>query len=283
MSQKLIEAPVLKNLKSLKLGANQTAFAWLGQAGFALYGRETLILVDPFLSEYPGRQVKAAFDPAQASGVHVVLCTHEHLDHFDSEAVSALSKSSPDAVFVVPAPIVGMVSSLGIEPDRIRAAQPGQPITLGNLAVHPVPAAHGVEVADAYNFGHELSGGQYRYLGYVLDSGVRTYHSGDTILYEDMVKTLKALDVEVAFLPINGRSREREAEGLVGNLNEQEAAQLAADIGADVLVPMHYDMFASNPGRPDLVVEIVRRAHLQLTVVVPTHYKPFVLTSARTR
>jgi len=281
MSQKLIEAPVLKSLRNLRLSANQTAFIWLGQAGFAMYGRQTLILVDPFLSECPGRQVAAAFDPAQGAGVDVVLCTHEHLDHFDNEAVRSLSKASPDAVFVVPSPILHMVSSLGIDRGRIRAAQPGQPIRLGNLEINPVPASHGVEVADAYNFGHQLSNGKYRYLGYVLDSGVRTYHSGDTILYENMVETLKDLDVEVAFLPINGRSPEREAEGLVGNLNEHEAAQLAADIDAEVLVPMHYDMFAGNPGRPDLVVEIVRRLHPQLAVVVPTHFKPFVLTSIR--
>src|SRR5205807_1374366 len=121
-------------------------------------------------------------------------------------------------------------------------------IVLGEARVTPVPASHGVHVADAYSFG--LVPGEHRYLGYVVElDGVRVYHAGDTIRYDRMAERLRALAVDVALLPINGRSPEREAQDLVGNLDAREAADLAADVGIATIVPMHYELFARNSGR----------------------------------
>jgi L-ascorbate metabolism protein UlaG (beta-lactamase superfamily) len=142
-----------------------------------------------------------------------------------------------------------------------------------------VPAAHGDEPADAYGFGFELSGGLYRYLGYVFDlDGVHLYHAGDTILYEGIESRLAALRVDVALLPINGRDADREAQGIVGNLDEAEAVRLAAAIGADVLVPMHHDMFAANLGAPERVVALARHGAPKTSVVVLAHGRIFVYT-----
>jgi L-ascorbate metabolism protein UlaG (beta-lactamase superfamily) len=124
----------------------------------------------------------------------------------------------------------------------------------------------------------------YRYLGYVIDDGwVRVYHAGDTVAYAGMADRLRDLRVEVALLPINGRDHYREAAGIVGNLDHREAATLAADAGADVLVPMHYDMFAGNQGYPAHLIDVVRREHPRLSVIVPTRERPFVYATARTR
>jgi L-ascorbate metabolism protein UlaG (beta-lactamase superfamily) len=40
-----------------------------------------------------------------------------------------------------------------------------------------------------------------------------------------------------------------------GNLDGAEAAQLAKDIGAKLVVPCHYDMFAFNTESPALFVQ----------------------------
>ena len=45
-------------------------------------------------------------------------------------------------------------------------------------------------------------------------------------------------------MPISGRR----ADAAPGNFEVAEAAQLAEDVGARWLVPMHYGMFASNTG-----------------------------------
>src|SRR5207244_10642571 len=182
-----------------------------------------------------------------------------------------IAAASPDARFVVPRPIVNLVAGLGIREERVVGLQPGEPLEVDGVVVHAVPAGHGVEVADAYSFGQELSGGLYRYLGFVLDlGGVRVYHAGDTIGYEGMADRLRALHPEVALLPINGRDdfRERVA-GMVGNMDHREAAALAAAIGVDLLVPMHHDMFAANLGYPAHLVDVIEREHPGLPVLVP--------------
>src|SRR5436853_257036 len=81
--------------------------------------------------------------------------------------------------FVVPAPVVDQVTALGLGADRVLGAEVDVPLSIGAAHVTPIPARHGVEMADAYTFGQELSGGKYRYLGYVVElNGVRVYHGG---------------------------------------------------------------------------------------------------------
>jgi L-ascorbate metabolism protein UlaG (beta-lactamase superfamily) len=131
-------------------------------------------------------------------------------------------------------------------------------IVIGAARIVPVPARHGATMADAYTFGQELSGGLYRYLGYVIElAGVRIYHAGDTIAYDGMSERLRDLHVDLALLPINGRTPEREGRGLVGNLGPAEAADVAAEAGIPALVPMHHDTIDGNTGS---VAEL--RAHI---------------------
>jgi len=256
--------------------------AWLGQAGFILRAGPATALIDPFLSPYSGREYESSLAPGRVEGVDVVLCTHEHVDHFDADAAPAIAKASPAGVFVVPTPIVDMVTEVGIPGDRVVGMQPGQTLELAGLSIRAVPAMHGVTMEDAYGFGEELSGGLIRFLGYVVDAGgARLFHAGDTIHYAGMETILRELSVDLAMLPINGRDPEREARGIVGNLSEREAAWLAGAMAAEVVVPMHYDLFARNRGYPSRLVESIQRDHPGVHVVVPTRDVPFVWSAGR--
>lgn len=274
----------LERLRRLAVPEGAVGLAWLGQAGFILRGSGATALVDPFLAPYEGREYQSGLAPAQAEGIDVVLCTHEHVDHFDADSAPAIAAASPGAVFVVPTPIVDMVTEAGIAPDRVIGLQPGETVELAGLMVRAVPAMHGVTMEDAYGFGESLSGGLVRFLGYVVDAGpVRLYHAGDTIHYEGMERMLHGLEIDVAMLPINGRDPEREERGIVGNLSEREAAWLAKEIGAGVVVPMHYDLFARNRGYPAHLVQSVERDHPGVSVLVPAREEPFVWSSGRSR
>src|SRR6185369_3818494 len=72
--------------------------------------------------------------------------------------------------------------------------------------------------------------------------------SGDTLLYEGMAEKLAGFGVDVALLPINGDFPER---CVAGNLNGREAARLAKEIGADVVIPCHFEMFEFNTATPE--------------------------------
>jgi L-ascorbate metabolism protein UlaG (beta-lactamase superfamily) len=269
-------------LRALDLAPGTVALWWLGQAGFAVRAGGLVLLLDPFLAPMAERLSPPAFDPRDATDVDLVTCSHEHYDHLDLASLPVIARASPGARFVMPRPLVDAVAAVGVPRDRIVGAQPDERITLDGVTVHPVPARHGVGMADAYTFGRELSGGLYRFLGYVLDDGVaRVYHAGDTVAYEGQAERLRALGVDVALLPINGRDHFREAAGIVGNMDHREAAQLAADAGVDLLVPMHYDTFPQNLGYPAHLVDVVRRDHPALAVLVPTRDRPLLYAKAQ--
>ena len=267
------EPPTLaQNIATTHLPPNTIALWWLGQAGVVLRDASSTIIIDPFLSEHPDRLVAAPFSPASAPTTDYVLCTHEHIDHFDAKTVAGIAQAMPQTRFVVPQPMSGQVSALGIAPERIISAQAYTPLALNTIKIFPVPALHGLNSPPThYDFGFDEQTGEqhYRYLGYVVEmAGVRIYHAGDTLIYDGMVEHLRSLHIDIALLPINGRSYFREQKGLVGNMDEREAADLAAAIGVKMLIPVHYDMFAANLGRPAVLLDYMQEKHLNLTCVV---------------
>jgi L-ascorbate 6-phosphate lactonase len=248
----------LERLSATNVPGGGVGLLWLGQAGFVLRTPEATAMIDPFLSPHPGREYESGLAATDADGIDVVLCTHEHVDHLDAGSVPAIAKASPGATFVVPTPIVDLVTDAGIAPERVVGVQPGEPVELAGLSI--------------------------RALGFVVEAGdVRLYHAGDTIHYPGMETTLRGLEVDVAMLPINGRDPQREARGIVGNLSEREAAWLAAAMGAAVVVPMHYDLFARNRGYPEWLVESLGRDHPGPHALVPARDAPFVVSSGRPR
>jgi L-ascorbate metabolism protein UlaG (beta-lactamase superfamily) len=73
----------------------------------------------------------------------------------------------------------------------------------------------------------------------------------------------------VALLPINGRDFFRESEqNIVGNMDPREAARLASDIGVQLLIPMHWELFSHNRGFPGDLVAYVEREYPSLSVLV---------------
>ncbi len=246
---------------------------WLGQSGFRLRDPAggPILFIDPFLSPHQGRAWEAPLSPEEMGRqADVILCTHQHIDHFDQPSLQAAA-AVPDASFtlVVPRPIVDMAVALGIPRERVVGAQPKEPLQAAGVPIYPVPARHGVDVSDAYSFGEQLSHGLVRYLGYVIElGGVRAYHAGDCVPYQGQQETVGALAPHLALLPINGRDFYRETErNLVGNLDVREAARLAADLGVQALIPMHWELFPHNRGFPGDLVAYAAQFVPQLTVL----------------
>ena len=272
----------LDELRDLPLADGAAGVTWLGQAGFVMRAGTTTAMVDPFLSPYHGRRYESSLPPARAEGVDLVLITHEHVDHFDAPTAPAIAAASPGAAFVVPTPIVDMVTESGVPADRVVGVQPGDDVELAGMRIRPLRAKHGVTMEDAYGFGEELSGGLVRFLGFVLDAGgVRLYHAGDTIHFDGMAERMRELEVDVAMLPINGRDAEREARGIVGNLTAREAAWIASEARADLLIPMHYDLFERNRGYPAHVLDAVDAEYPDVPVYVPPRERAFELGARR--
>lgn len=274
---------IVEDIVTTRLPQDTIALWWLGQAGFVLRDTRTVVYLDPFLSDRPDRLIPPPFAAEAAPPADLVLCTHEHLDHLDAPTLRALVQASPHARFVVPLPIVEQVTALGISAEQVVGVQPDEELALGGITLFPVPAMHGLTSPPAvYDFGFVQHGhggdnsDPYRYLGYVIEmAGVRVYHAGDTVVYDGLIERLQRLNVDIALLPINGRSYFREKLNIVGNLDEREAADLAAEAGVRLLVPIHYDMFAANQGRPAALVDYVRAHHPSISCYIPAHGRRF--------
>jgi L-ascorbate metabolism protein UlaG (beta-lactamase superfamily) len=56
---------------------------------------------------------------------------------------------------------------------------------------------------------------------------------------------------DICCLPANGRDAKREAMGMIGNLHPEESLELAQQLNAGLLIPMHNDMFQINSLDPE--------------------------------
>jgi L-ascorbate metabolism protein UlaG (beta-lactamase superfamily) len=242
---------------------------WLGQAGFRLEIEGAVVVVDPWLSPHEDRLTPPPPLELAADGVDVLLVTHEHLDHLDVPFLPDFLERSPRAPVVMPAPLATFVDGV-VPADRLVLVQPHDALEVAGVAIRVTPAIHGVMPEDAYGDGSAI-GGRPRFVGYLLGSERRVYHAGDTILTEDVAAAIQSRDVDVALLPINGRDAEREARGIVGNMDAAEAVELALRAGASVLVPYHWDGFAGNTVPPGTAADA---AAGRLTVLVPERFRP---------
>ncbi len=196
----------------------------IGQSGYILKSGTTELILDPYLSDIVNkvagreRSLPAPLDPAKIHA-DAVICTHDHMDHLDPEAVAQMSK---DQFFITTHEGKAHMAELG--QIHVTALGEGQSVRVGDFTVRAVYASHTCEA-----FGLVI-----RAEGYTL------YFSADT-LFDERLFDIAAEKPDMAFLCINGR---------LGNMNVEEAVRTALQIGAKVSVPNHYDMFASNTEDP---------------------------------
>lgn len=238
----------------------------LGQAGYALRGAETLVLIDPWLStqleEEQGvtRHVPPALRPEEVEAADLVCITHEHADHLDPRTLGAIAAQVPEAIFLAPAPAVPLVEAAGVARGRIHPAFDGVALEAAGARVTAVRAAHELhpDAFGGYRFWLDEQG-DHRCLSYLVElDGHAIFHAGDSIWWPGMEDALRALAPDVAILPINGRDAMREAQAIWGNLNHDEAAALAAAAGVPAVVPCHFDGVAGNLGDPAAFLAALR-------------------------
>ncbi|MEZ4768934.1 MAG: MBL fold metallo-hydrolase [Caldilineales bacterium] len=131
-----------------------------------------------------------------------------------------------------------------------------------DIAVEAIAAAHeGLDVDAA---------GNHKYLGYVISVGdLRLYHSGDCVPYPGLEQLLAGKQIDVAFLPINGRDAYRLSRGVPGNFTLDEAIALCRATEIGHLVGHHWGMFDFNTIDRDLAETILRRDAGSLHWVLP--------------
>lgn len=220
----------------------------LGQSGCRLVFPGATIYVDPYLSDSVReldaqdlqRLVPVATRPEAVVDADWVLLTHAHIDHCDPHTIPQIGTASPQARFIGPAPVVARLEAWHIDSGRISKATEGWVQLAADLRIRAVPAAHPTVERDA--------NGDLSCVGYLLEyRGRKIYFAGDTVASDELLDALQAeKPIHTAFLPVNEHNYFKGRRGIIGNMSIREAFLLAEEIGANQVVPVHWDMFAVN-------------------------------------
>lgn len=225
---------------------------WLGQSGYLLLWQGKRILIDPYLSDaltqkYAGtnkphtRMSERVVNPELLKNISIVSSSHNHTDHLDGETLIPIIKNNPGITFIIPEANRSFIANRVQIPEAFPAGlKEGKHLTVADFTFHGIAAAH--------NAIDRNEKGECFYMGYIIEFGNYTiYHSGDTLWYDGLEKILRPFQIDLALLPINGNDPSR---GVAGNLNVQEAADLAKAADIQHVIPCHYDMFTFNTANP---------------------------------
>ena len=239
---------------------NKARIEHLGQTGLRIDLGNLTVFVDPYLShsvqelDAPDlvRQVPIPYQPGELTTVDWVLITHEHMDHCDPHTLPVLAQASPQARFMGPLAVRRQLEQWGISAERIMQAPPDKVDMGAGLSVQAIPAAH-----PRIRLDHD---GQPQAVGYLFQHHGRSlYLAGDTSVCDELLEVLKGVaPIDTAMLPVNEDNFFRRRRGIVGNMTIREAFGLAAEVGIQSVVPIHWDMFAVNSASPEEIKAVYK-------------------------
>ena len=187
---------------------------YLGHAAIQLTDGDTTVLVDPFLTGNPKAAVTA--DEVEATAI---LLTHGHVDHLgDTVAIAKRTGATVQAI----TEIAREIGEEGIE------------VFDTNLGGKHDYAWGSARLVPAWHTSTTPSGTVSAPGGLVIElGGKRVYHVGDTALFSDLQLVKRYGRINVALVPIGGHY----------TMDRFDAVTAAEWIGADLVVPVHYDTF----------------------------------------
>ena len=197
---------------------------YIGQAGLLFESKDGSLMVDPYLSNSvvkvnPQNYRRVPIDERfLAICPDILLCTHDHLDHYDEETVvHYLGQSEKQICVLTPYASWQKARQFGNGHNYVMFNR-GTVWTEKGFRLTAVRAEH----SDLYA------------IGVIVEAeGKRYYITGDTLYNEQIFGDIPD-EIDVLFLPING---------LGNNMNRMDAERFAARINARMTVPYHVGMF----------------------------------------
>jgi L-ascorbate metabolism protein UlaG (beta-lactamase superfamily) len=189
---------------------------FLGQSAVELTDGDNRILVDPFLTGNPKATVAADdLDPTH------ILLTHGHADHYGDTVEIAKRTGAPVLALVE---IANELSEMGVE--TVHDPNLGGTVGFDWGWVKLVPARHS---STTPNGTVSPAAGLLIMVGDHL-----VYHLGDTALFSDLkLIAQRGNHVNVALVPIGGHY----------TMDRYDAVTACEWVGADEVIPIHYDTF----------------------------------------
>ena len=190
---------------------------YLGHSAFSLEDDGTTVLIDPFLTGNPKAAVSA--DEVDASAI---LLTHGHGDHYGDTIAIAQRTGAPVVAITELAGEIG--EELG-EDHQVFDPNLGGTVEFDWGSVRVVPAWHTSTTP---------KGTVNTPAGLVIElGGKRVYHLGDTALFSDLQLVKQRGRIDAALMCIGGHY----------TMDRFDAVEAAKFVGADLVIPCHYNTF----------------------------------------
>lgn len=195
---------------------------WLGQAGLLFETDNKKIVIDPYLSDsckklnplsYRRVEVEKSVLEIQPD---IVICTHNHQDHYDEESLDFYLKTEKSVLCIVPPSCFTPIRKYGKHHNYVYFPKNTE-WTEGNIKFTAVKALHSDPEA----------------IGIIIEAENKVYYiTGDTLYNTEIFEDLPE-KIDVLFMPVNG---------VGNNMNFIDASRFADKVNAKKVVPMHLGM-----------------------------------------
>lgn len=223
----------------------QDYITWLGHATYLLRIAGRTLLIDPFFSERasplsflgPKRIVAPALSIDQLPKIDYVLITHNHYDHLDKASIIALEKRFSPRM-IVPEGLQKTLKKWRIKNTHELAWYANY--QSDELLITALPAYH---YSRRRLFDMNLSW----WCSFAISSAkIKLFHSGDTGYGEGFKQIGKQFQqFDYAMIGIGAYRPANMMRGV--HINPEEATQIAIDIHANVMLPMHWGTIPLTP------------------------------------
>lgn len=170
-----------------------------------------------------------------------IFCTHSHYDHFSTEDIKKVKKEGTKIVIVKDAKeealkLVSEDNLLVVEPDN-------------NYKIDEI----NFKTTYAYNINKNFHPKENKWVGYIIEIENKKYYiAGDT----DDIEEIQDIECDIAFIPIGGTY----------TMNYEEAAKLANQIKAEVIVPTHYGCIVGEKEDGEKFKQLVKNKEVDILI-----------------
>jgi len=200
-------------------------------------------------------------DPWAFTKVDVLLSTHPHNDHCDIYTVKPLIKNTK-CVFIGPPASCRMFEMYGAPKDRVIQVKPGDNHKIKDTVIKVTKstdfcALRGGEVKP----GKKIDDVAINYL--IETPSGNIYHTGDSSYHDFYFRVGAENKVDIAMINCGDSPL-----SFTDKMSFADAARVAAQLRAKVLIPMHYDNWAITEGDPAELETIVKMKYPDLKTFI---------------
>ncbi|MBR4110368.1 MAG: MBL fold metallo-hydrolase [Clostridia bacterium] len=166
-----------------------------------------------------------------------IFCTHSHYDHFSPEDITKVMKN--DTIIITTKDAKSDAEKLV---NSVIVVEPNNEYKIDDI---------NFKTTYAYNENKQFHPKENGWVGFIINlDGVEYFIAGDT----DNVPEIRNVKCDIALLPVGGTY----------TMTVEEAADLANNIDAKVVVPTHYGVIVGNKEDGERFAELVNNKKVEI-------------------